>query len=97
MTSSCEIVTDVRVLDGHRVELTFSDDVCGVVDLAKRIVGRGGVFAPLEDPRFFGQVTVDEKLGTIVWPNGADFCPDLLHRWATGEPIQRPESEIVAS
>jgi hypothetical protein len=24
-----------------------------------------------------------------------DFCPDLLHGWATGEPAASPESEIV--
>jgi len=97
MTQLCATITDVRVLDGYCVELTFSDGVRGVVDLAKRIVGRSGVFAPLEEPQYFRQVTVDNELGTIVWPNGADFCPDLLHRWATGEPVQRPESETIAS
>ena len=58
----------------------------GIVDLADRIVGRGGVFGPLEAPDFFRRARIDNDLGTIVWPNGADFCPDLLHRWATGEP-----------
>ena len=97
MTQPCATVTDVRVLDGHRIELTFSDGVCGVVDLANRVVGRGGVFGPLEDPEFFRRVTVDNELGTVVWPSGADFCPDLLYRWATGEPVPRPESDTVAS
>jgi hypothetical protein len=97
MTELCATVTDVRVLDGYCVELTFSDGVCGVVDLANRIVGRGGVFAPLEEPQFFRQASVDNELGTIVWPNGADFCPDLLYRWATGVAVQRPESETIAS
>ena len=35
----------------------------------------------------FRQVQVDPELGTIVWPNEADFCPDLLHRWALGESV----------
>ena len=73
------------ILDGYCVELTFSDGVRGIVDLTNRIVGRGGVFAPLEDPQFFRQASIDTELGTIVWPNGADFCPDLLYRWATGD------------
>jgi hypothetical protein len=94
MTQSCATVTNVRVIDGYRVELTFSDGVHGMVDLAKRIVGRGGVFAPLEEPQFFRQVTVDKELGTIVWPNGADFCPELLYRWTNGEPVQ---SSLFAS
>ncbi|MCX7424068.1 MAG: DUF2442 domain-containing protein [Planctomycetia bacterium] len=97
MTELCATVTRVRVLDGYRLELTFSDGVRGVVDLANRIVGRGGVFAPLEAPEFFRLVVVHNELGTILWPNGADFCPDLLHRWATGEAVPRPEPETVAS
>jgi hypothetical protein len=40
-------------------------------------------------------VAVDSELGTIVWPNGADICPDLLHDWVTGEAVQRPESETA--
>ena len=97
MTQLCATVTDVHVLDGYRVELTFSDGVCSVVDLTCRIVGRGGMFGALEAPDYFRQVAVDNELGTIVWPNGVDFCPDLLYAWATGEPVASPDSEIVAS
>jgi len=97
MTPLCATVSDVRVLDGYRIELTFSDGVRGVVDLANRIVGRGGMFGPLEDPVFFRRVAVDDQLGTIVWPNGADFCPDMLYGWATGEPVPRPAAETVVS
>ncbi len=96
MTQPCATVTDVRVLDGYCVELTFSDGVRGVVDLANRIVGRGGMFKPLEVLEYFRQVAVDSELGSIVWPNGTDICPDLLHDWATGNPVQRPEPETVA-
>jgi hypothetical protein len=96
MTQLCATITDVRVLDGYRVELTFSDGVRGVVDLANRIVGRGGVFAPLETPEFFRQVAIDSELGTLVWPNGADICPDLLYDWVTGETVQRPDPETIA-
>jgi hypothetical protein len=97
MTQPCATVVAARVLDGYRVELTFSDGVRGVVDLASRIINRGGVFAPLENPQFFHQLRVDEELGTIVWPNGADICPDLLYAWASGQPVLPPEPEIVVS
>jgi hypothetical protein len=97
MTPLCATITEARVLDGYRIELTFSDGMRGVVDLANRIVGRGGVFRPLENPEFFRQVAVDHEFGTITWPNGADFCPDMLHDWATGAPVLRPASESVAS
>ena len=97
MTPLCATVTHVRVLDGYCVELTFSDGVRGVVDLANRIAGRGGVFGPLENPEFFRRVVVEDELGTIVWPNGADFCPDMLHQWATGQAVPRPDSETPDS
>jgi hypothetical protein len=95
MPELCATVTEARVLDAYRLKLVFSDGVRGVVDLAPRILGRGGVFRALEDPQFFRQVRVDPELGTIAWPNDADFCPDLLHRWALGEPVPRPEAETV--
>lgn len=97
MTELCATVTGVRVLDSYRLELMFADGVRGVVDLSQRILGRGGVFKPLEDLTFFRQVGVNDELGTIVWPNGVDFCPDLLHGWATGEPVLRPDTEKVVS
>ncbi len=95
MTQSCATIVDVRVLDGYRIELQFSDSVRGVVDLAARIVGRGGIFEPLENPEFFRLVAVNNEFGTIVWPNGADFCPDMLHDWAMGEIVERPELETA--
>jgi hypothetical protein len=93
----CATVTAARVLGGYRVELAFSDGSHGIVDLAGRIVGRGGIFGPLETPQFFRQLRVDEELGTVVWPNGADICPDLLHAWAAGQPVLPPQAEAVAS
>jgi hypothetical protein len=97
MTQPCATITGARALDGDRVEITFSDGVQGVVDLAGRIVGRGGVFGPLEAPEFFRRILVDHELGTIVWPNGADFCPDLLHDWVTGNAVPPRETETVVS
>jgi hypothetical protein len=97
MTQLCATVTQARVLEGYRIELTFSDGAHGVVDLAQRVVGRGGVFRPLENSEFFRTVRVDGELGTIVWPNGADICPDLLYAWATGQPVLPPEPETVVS
>lgn len=38
------------------------------------------------DDGIFGQVRVDEKLGTIVWPNGADLDPEVLYRGAAQAP-----------
>ena len=53
----------------------MSDGARGAVDLASRIVGRGGVFGPLENPQFFRQVRVNDELGTLVWPNKRGYLP----------------------
>ena len=72
-------ITEARVHAPYIVELQFTDGTSGVVDLARWIVDARGVFAALQDPAFFEQVTVDREAGTIVWPNGADLDPDILY------------------
>lgn len=70
-----------------------SRTVCGEVDLREWIVGKGGVFGPLEDINTFRTVTVQPEFGTIQWPNGVDFCPDVLYSAVTGEPIPFAEPD----
>jgi Protein of unknown function (DUF2442) len=72
-------VTSVEPLGGHRLNLTFEDGAQGELDLSSW--EWRGVFEPLEDPSYFALVTLDEELGTIVWPNGADIAPETLHAW----------------
>jgi len=81
-------VNHVRWLGDYRLELGFTDGVRKDVDFRDRIVGRGGVFRPLADIEFFRQVRLEPDAGTIVWPNGVDFCPDVLYSLATGRPIE---------
>lgn len=47
-----------------------------------------GVFAPLRDPAYFVRVRVNPELGTICWPNGADWDPLVLYSLVTGRPIE---------
>jgi hypothetical protein len=72
-------VTQVEPLADHRLRLSFEDGAQGEVDLSSH--RWRGVFAPLEDQAFFDRVELDEELGTIVWPNGADIAPETLYRW----------------
>jgi hypothetical protein len=46
------------------------------------------MFAAPADTDFFDKVSVDEDLGTIIWPNGADIAPDSLRTCVTG-PLQK--------
>ncbi len=72
-------VTAVEVIGDHRIRLRFEDGAEGDVDLSSW--RWRGIFEPLADPDYFGQVSLDEELGTIVWPNGADIAPETLHTW----------------
>ena len=86
-------IRDVRHVEAYRLELTFTNDEKAELDFRDRIVGRGGVFTPLEDVEFFKRVQVDPEIGTLVWPNEVDFCPDVLYSEATGQPL--PEFEMA--
>ena len=86
-------IIEVRHIQAYRLGLTFTNGEKAELDFRDRIVGRGGVFAPLEDLDFFKQVKVDPEIGTLVWPNEVDFCPDVLYSEATGKPL--PEFEPV--
>ena len=77
-------VVNVRHVQDYCLELTFADDEQGIIDFRQRVVGRGGVFTPLEEVSFFKQVKIDLEIGTIVWPNEVDFDPDVLYSEARG-------------
>ena len=80
-------VRGVRYIKDYRLELAFSDGTVAEMDFRHRVVGRAGVVGALEDLDFFRQVAVDREGGTVVWPNGVDFCPDVLYAEATGRAI----------
>jgi hypothetical protein len=71
-------ISDVKVLEGFKVNLTFTNGSQKVVDLERFLWGP--VFEPIRENReLFCAVRVDEEAGTIVWPNGADIDPDVLY------------------
>ncbi|MCW5850473.1 MAG: DUF2442 domain-containing protein [Anaerolineae bacterium] len=70
-------VVDVSYLDSYKLRLTFNNGVVKNVDLTDELYGE--VFAPLRDIELFRQVVVNHDIGTIEWPNGADFAPEFLY------------------
>jgi hypothetical protein len=70
-------VTSVQPLAGHRLRVAFNDGVERDVDCAFLLHGTLG--EPLRDPEYFKQVRVDDEARTVVWPNGLDPAPELLH------------------
>jgi hypothetical protein len=57
--------------------LTFTDGLIREIDLSGDLWGP--MAEPLKDPDYFSQVRVDPEVGTVVWPNGYDLDPDVLH------------------
>ena len=70
-------VIDAQVLEGYRLRLTFADGVMTEADFSDDLWGP--LASPLRDPAYFAQVRVDPEARTVVWPNGFDPDPDLLH------------------
>jgi len=75
-------ISSVKPLEGFRVRLEFTDYSVKEIDLGPFL--DGPIFAPLrENADLFRRVRVDSDLGTIVWENGADICPDVLYHGRT--------------
>jgi Protein of unknown function (DUF2442) len=70
-------VTEVQPLDDHRLRVAFNDGVVREVDCSFLLHGTLG--EPLRDPAYFRRARVDEEARTVVWPNGLDPAPELLH------------------
>lgn len=69
-------VTDARYISGSTIWLRFSDGAEGEIDLSAEL--HGEVFEPLRNAEYFRRFIVHRELGTLVWPNGADFAPEFL-------------------
>jgi hypothetical protein len=71
-------VTKVEPLGEYNLRLTFNDGLMRDVDLSSLLHGPLG--EELLDPDYFRRVRIDDEARTIVWPNGLDPDPDMLHR-----------------
>lgn len=80
--------------EGFNLRLTFTDGTEKTLDMTPYLLGP--VFEPVRQDRgFFESVGVDPDLGTIVWPNGADVCPDVLYEGL--RPVAWEEEAIPAT
>jgi len=85
----CRVNGQVRVAAGGQVKVPapwlFSDGTVGDIDFsAERWTG---VLAPLNDPAYFAEVTVDLEAGTVAWPDGIDLAPEPLYEQAKAHPL----------
>jgi hypothetical protein len=76
-------IAKVKPLEGFKVELTLTTGEVVRRDLRPFL--KGPVFDVIrDDERQFRKLRAED--GTVVWPNGADLCPDAVI-WAGLPPV----------
>ena len=86
-------IREVVVLEGWRVRLTLTDGAVVERDLSALLLGP--VFESIRsDPARFREVRAES--GTLVWPNGADLCPDVVI-WGGPPPMGEPRPPADAA
>ena len=79
-------IREVTAQEGFRVRLTLSDGAVVERDLSALLAGP--LFEPIRsDPARFREVRVES--GTLMWPSGADLCPDVVI-WGGPPPTEKP-------
>ncbi len=72
-------VESFEIIGPHKLLVSFDDGTSQKIDFAPMLFGQ--MYGPLRDLSFFEQVAIDPEVHTLVWPNGADFNPAMLHDW----------------
>lgn len=72
-------VTDFEIVAAYTLRVKFDDDTEQIINFEP--VLHGELYGPLRALPLFTQVRLDPEVATLVWPNGADFDPYMLHEW----------------
>ena len=72
-------VASFQIVAPYALCVQFDDHSAQTINLEPVLYGQ--LFGPLRDKSLFDQVKIDPEIYTLVWPNGADFDPAILHDW----------------
>lgn len=72
-------VISFKPVRDYVLDVAFDDGTSQRIDFGPVLTGE--LFEALRDKSLFAKARVDVEAGTLVWPNGADFDPDMLHDW----------------
>ena len=72
-------IRSVKVVAPYTLCVGFDDKTEQTINF--RPVLAGELYRPLRELSLFNQVKIDPEVHTLVWPNGADFDPAMLHDW----------------
>ena len=84
-------ITSFEVKGLHTLLVGFADGTRQLIDFEPLLVGE--IFGPLRDPGVFAGVRIDPEAHTLVWPNGADLDPSVLHDWPAHEAAMRARAQ----
>ncbi|MGI8663239.1 MAG: DUF2442 domain-containing protein [Acidimicrobiales bacterium] len=85
-------IVAVEHLGGRSLRLSFDDGVVRDLDFEPML--HGGSLDQLRDVEIFAQAYLDEVAGTVAWPEGFDFDPDVLH--GDFQPATGPGPTVLA-
>ena len=72
-------ITSFEIAGPYQLRIAFEDGLTRTIDF--RPILEGEIYGPLRDLDRFNAVSIDQDVHTLVWPNGADFDPAILHDW----------------
>lgn len=79
MSHKIHFITSFKIVGPYILEVHFEDGTTQVVNFEDILAGE--LYSPLLNPDLFKRVSLDPEVKTLVWPNGADFDPAILHDW----------------
>jgi hypothetical protein len=87
MTHQIHSVISVDLIGTYSLRVGFNDGSSREIKLEPFLEGE--IYGPLRNPDVFAEVKIDPEVRTLVWPNGADFDPAILHDWPQHEEAMR--------
>jgi hypothetical protein len=76
-------VVEFEVVAPYTLRIRFEDGTTQKINFQPVLAGE--LYSPLRDLNLFNRVSIDPEVHTLVWPNGADFDPAMLHDWPVHE------------
>ena len=71
-------ITAAKVLEGHKLHLTFNNGACKVFDFAQVLAKGMPIFEPLKNLTVFRNIVRDGW--TVTWQDGTiDIAPEYLY------------------
>jgi hypothetical protein len=77
-------VASFEKMAAFTLRVQFTDGTSQTIDFLPIL--KGEFYGPLQNSTLFDQVSIDPEIHTLVWPNGADFDPAILHNWPESGP-----------